>query len=113
MIEYDLRQRAITADQLLKVLEAGNNITLTKVDECTLKIDASGGGGVGVGTKYHLKDGDLVTVEECIEYFIACNFILDDGAQMIIDEGGRLVVHDGPITNDGVLTNDGVIKLGI
>ena len=71
MIEYDLRQRAITADQLLKVLEAGNNIVLTKVDECTLRIDSTGGGCNSTGIKYHLKSTDNITVEDCFEYFIA------------------------------------------
>ena len=114
MIEYDLRQRAITADQLLKVLEAGNNIVLTKVDECTLRIDSTGGGGGNsTGIKYHLKSADNITVEDCFEYFIACDFILDAGAMFTIDQGGRLVVHDGPIINDGVITNNGVIKNGL
>ena len=109
--EYDLRQRAITADQLLKVLQAGTNITLTKIDDCTLRIDASGSGGPSTGTKYHLKPTDNITVLDCFEYLICGNFILDAGAQFTIDSGGRLAVIEGPILNDGTITNNGVIKL--
>ena len=113
MQEYDLRQRQISAEQLAKVLEAGTNITLTVVDSCTLRIDSTGGsGGPSTGTKYHLKPGDLITVEDCFEYLICGNFILDAGAQMIIDAGGRLAIIEGPILNDGTITNNGVIKLG-
>jgi len=112
VIEIDLRQRAITANQLLKVLEAGTNITLTKVDDCTLRIDASGSGGPSTGTKWHLKSGDNINVLDCFEYLICGNFVLDVGAQMVIDAGGRLAVIEGPILNDGTITNNGVIKLG-
>lgn len=112
MEEYDLRQRQISAEQLSKVLQAGNNITLTVVDSCTLRIDATGSGGPSTGTKYHLKSTDNITVLDCFEYLICGNFILDSGAQMTIDAGGRLAVIEGPILNDGTITNNGVIKLG-
>lgn len=113
MLEIDLRQRAISADQLLKVLEAGTNITLTKVDECTLRIDASGSGGPSTGTNWHLKLGDNITVEDCFEYFIACDMIIDTGVTFTIDAGGRLVLHTGPLQNDGTIINDGIIKIGL
>lgn len=113
MQEYDLRQRQISAQQLSKVLEAGTNIVLTVVDSCTLRIDSTGGsGGPSTGTKYHLKPGDLITVEDCFEYLICGDFIIDSGAQMVIDSGGRLAIIEGPLTLNGVLTNNGVIKLG-
>jgi hypothetical protein len=109
---WDLRQRQISAEQLAKVLEAGTNITLTVVDSCTLKIDATGSGGPSTGTKYHLKDTDDITVIDCFEYLICGTFILDPLSRFTIDAGGRLAVIDGPILNDGTITNNGVIKLG-
>ena len=109
---WDLRQRQISAEQLAKVLEAGTNITLTVVDSCTLKIDATGSGGPSTGTKYHLKDGDDISVIDCFEYLICGTFILDTLARFTINAGGRLAVIDGPILNDGTITNNGVIKLG-
>ena len=109
---WDLRQRQISAEQLAKVLEAGTNITLTVVDSCTLKIDATGSGGPSTGTKYHLKDGDDISVIDCFEYLICGTFILDTLARFTVDTGGRLAVIDGPILNDGTITNNGVIKLG-
>jgi hypothetical protein len=111
--EYDLRQSQISAEQLAKVLEAGNNITLTVVNDCTLRIDASGSGGPSTGTKYHLKDGDDITVLDCFEYLICGTFILDTLARFTINTGARLAVIEGPILNDGVITNNGVIKNGI
>jgi len=109
---WDLRQRQISAEQLAKVLEAGTNITLTVVDSCTLRIDATGSGGPSTGTKYHLKDGDDISVIDCFEYLICGTFILDTLARFTINAGGRLAVIDGPILNDGTITNNGVIKLG-
>lgn len=111
---WDLRQRQISAEQLAKVLEAGTNITLTVVDSCTLRIDSNGGGGgPSTGTKYHLKDGDDITVLDCFEYLICGTFILDTLARFTIDAGARLAVIEGPILNDGVITNNGVIKNGL
>ena len=102
----------ITADQLIKLLEAGNNITLT-VDDCKVRIDANGGGGSSTGIKYHLKSGDSIIVNDCFEYLVACDLILDVGSQITIEEGGRLVIIEGLITNDGVIVNDGLIKNGL
>ena len=101
-----------TADQLFKLLEAGNNVTITKTSDCKVRIDASGSGGPSTGTKYHLSSTDIITVLDRFEYLICGNFILDAGAQMTIDAGGRLAVIEGPILNDGTITNNGVIKLG-
>ena len=113
MIEYDLRQKQITAEQLNKVLEAGDNITLTVIDSCSLRIDSAGGsGGPNTGIKYHLKNTDDISVLDCFEYLVCGDFILDPGARFTVDAGGRLAVLEGPIFNDGVITNNGVIKLG-
>lgn len=101
-----------TAVQLFKLLEAGNNVTITKTSDCKVRIDASGSGGPSTGTKYHLSSTDIITVLDRFEYLICGNFILDAGAQMTIDAGGRLAVIEGPILNDGTITNNGVIKLG-
>ncbi len=101
-----------TAGQLFKLLEAGNNVTITKTSDCKVRIDASGSGGPSTGTKYHLSSTDIITVLDRFEYLICGNFILDAGAQMTIDAGGRLAVIEGPILNDGTITNNGVIKLG-
>jgi len=60
----DLR-KVISADELLKVLQAGNNISINK------------------GTKYHLKNGDNITVQDCFQYYLYCNFILDSGNGII------------------------------
>jgi hypothetical protein len=101
-----------TANQLFKLLEAGTNITITKTSDCKVRIDASGSGGPSTGTKYHLKDGDDITVLDCFEYLICGTFILDTLAMFTIDAGGRLAVIEGPILNDGTITNNGIIKLG-
>lgn len=102
-----------TANDLFKLLEEGNNITITKTSDCKVRIDASGSGGPSTGTKWHLKLGDNITVADCFEYFIACNMIIDTGVTFTIDAGGRLVLHDGPLQNDGTIINDGVIKIGL
>ncbi len=101
------------ACDLDNILQAGNNITITKIDNCTLEISSTGGGGNSNGIKYHLKSGDNITVQDCYEYFIACDFIIDSGALMTIESGGRLVVYSGMIKNDGLLSNDGIIKNGL
>ena len=103
---------SIDACDLENILKAGNNITITKLDDCSLEISASGGGSSN-GIKYHLKNGDNITVQDCYEYFIACNFILDTGSIMTIENGGRLVIHSGIIENNGVLLNNGIIKNGL
>lgn len=113
MISYDLRYKYINANQLEKVLQAGSNITITKIDECTLEISSTANGGASNGIKYHLKSTDNITVEDCFEYFIACDFILDFGSTFTIENGARFVSHQGLITNDGTITNDGIIKNGL
>ena len=111
MIEFDLRNKSVTADQLLKVLDAGTNISLVKIDNCTLQINSTGVGQNGL--KYHLKKTDNITVTECYEYNVCGSFILDSGAQFTIDSGGRLAIIVGPIKNDGIIINNGIIKNGI
>ena len=68
---------------------------------------------VSTGTKYHLFNGDSITVSNGFEYFIACEFILAAGSSFEIESGGRLVLHDGLLLNSGVLTNSGIIKNGL
>ena len=109
MPSYDLRYNYLTADQLLKVLQAGNNISINKIDDCTVEISSTGG-GTSNGTKYHLKNGDNITVQDCFQYYLYCNFILDSGSSFTIDSGGQLVVQDGTITNDTTIVNNGIIK---
>jgi len=101
---------AIDACDLENILKAGNNITITKLDDCTLEISSSGGGGNSNGIKYHLKNGDNITVQDCFQYYLYCNFILDSGSIFTINSGGQLVVEDGMITNDAIIVNDGIIK---
>lgn len=112
MKTYNL-DSVIDACELEKVLKAGNNITITKLDDCTLEISSSGGSGSNSGIKYHLKNGDNITVEDCFEYFIACDFIIDNGASITIENGARLIIHSGVIKNDGLITNNGIIKIGL
>lgn len=101
------------ACDLDNILKAGNNITITKLNNCTLEISASGGGGNSNGIKYHLKNGDNITVQDCFEYFIACDFIIDNGASFTIENGARLVIHSGALKNDGYIKSDGLIKIGL
>jgi len=111
MKHYDLDIN-ISGVDLEKALEAGDNITFSIVD-CKLRIDSTGGsGGPSTGIKYHLKSTDNITVPDCFEYLVGCDFILDAGAVITVDAGGRLTVHEA-ITNDGVIFNDGIIKIGL
>jgi hypothetical protein len=98
------------ACDLEKILQAGNNITITKIDNCTLEISSSGGGGANNGIKYHLKSGDNIVVEDFFQYYLYCNFILDNGSIFTINSEGQLVVDNGIITNDSIIVNDGIIK---
>ena len=98
----------ITADELIKVLQAGTNITITKIDECTVEISSVGAGATGL--QYHLKDGDSVTVPECFQYAIECDFILDNNSTFVVDAGGQLVIEDGCLILDGCLELDGCLK---
>ena len=109
VIELD---NPVTAAAVFKVLQGGTNVTI-ELDGCKVVINSSGGGGTSNGTKYHLKSSDNITVQDCFEYFIACDFILDSGAQFTIEDGGRFVGHEGIIRNDGIITNDGIIKNGL
>lgn len=108
MKNYNLNT-TITACDLEAILSAGSNITITKLDDCTLEISSTGGSG-SAGNKYHLKSGDNITVEECFQYYLYCNFILDSGSSFTIDSGGQLVVDDGVITSDAIIINNGIIK---
>lgn len=108
MKTYDLNKN-IDACDLQDILQAGNNITITKLDNCTLEISSSGGGGSSNGIKYHFKDSDSIIIEECIQYNLFYNLILDNNSIFTIDLGGQLVVHNGSITNEGQLINNGQI----
>jgi hypothetical protein len=99
----------ITACDLEEILKAGTNITITKLDDCTLEISSTGGGGSSNGIKYHFKDGESITIEECIQYNLYYNLILDINSIFTIDLGGQLVVHNGFINNNGQLVNNGQI----
>jgi len=50
MINFDLDR--LDACDLEKILSAGFNITITKLDDCTLEISASGGGGSASQVSY-------------------------------------------------------------
>ncbi len=107
MKNYDLNT-VITACDLEDVLKAGSNITITKIDSCTLEISSTGG-GLSNGIKYHFKDGDETIIEECIQYNLYYNLILDINSKFTIDSGGQLIVHNGFINNCGQLVNNGQI----
>lgn len=108
MSSYDL-DKMISACELEDVLQAGNNITITKIDDCTLEISSTGGGTAN-GIKYHLKDGDDITVQDCFQYAIECDFIMDTNSNMTVDAGGQLVIEDGCLILDGCLALDGCLK---
>jgi hypothetical protein len=97
----------ITADQLLKVLKEGNNVTLTKIDECTVEISSTGGGG-GL-LNYIIKDGETLNIEACEQYMVAQCFEIENNATVNVKNGGQLVILQGILKNDGLLINDGII----
>jgi len=105
---YNLNN-TLTACDLEEILQAGTNITITKIDDCTLEISSSGGGGSANGIKYHFLNGESQTVENTYQYNLYYNLILDLNSNFVIDNGGQLVVHQGTITNNGTLTNNGQI----
>lgn len=105
--ESDFRKRGLTADQLDKVLSEGTNITITKIDNCTLEISSTGGSAQGV--KWHIKAGETVTVPDCYQYILREKLLIDATATFQIDSGGQLVIEDGILCNDGTLINDGEI----
>ena len=99
----------ITACDLEQILQAGANITITKIDSCTLEISSTGGGGGADGIKYHFISGESQTVVDRFQYNLYYNLILDNNSIFTIDLGGQLVVHEGAITNNGQLINNGQI----
>lgn len=99
----------ITACDLEQILKAGTNITITKIDNCTLEISAAGGGGSANGLKYHLQAGDDITTEAFFQYHLGHNFILEVGSKFTIKENGQLYLHNGYICNLGVINNEGQI----
>ncbi len=107
MKNYDLNT-VITACDLEQILQAGQNITITKIDNCTLKISSTGGGGAN-GIKYHFTNGESQIVADRFQYNLYYNLILDNNSIFTIDLGGQLVVHEGAITNNGQLINNGQI----
>lgn len=107
MKNYNLNN-SIDACDLEEILKAGNNITITKIDDCTLEISSTGGGSSN-GIKYHFKSGDSINIQDCVQYNLYYNLILDNNSIFTIDNGGQLVVHNGAITNNGQLVNNGQI----
>ena len=99
----------ITACQLQEDLQAGSNITITKIDKCTLEISSTGGGGSANGVKYHFITGESQTVPARTQYNLYRNLILDSGSIFTINTTAQLVVHEGSITNNGLLINNGTI----
>ena len=97
----------ITACELEKVLSAGTNITITKIDDCNLQISSTGAGATGI--QYHLKDGDSVTVPECFVYCVCTDLILDANSTLTADAGAIISV-DGGLTLNGCLILDGYLK---
>ena len=59
------------------------------------------------GTQYHLKNGDEITVEDCFQYNISCNFIIDNNAKFTAEQGGQLIISDGCLDLGGELILDG------
>lgn len=88
------------------ILTAGTNITIDRTNPAAPIISATSGANE---VKYHLKTGDDFTIEECIQYFLYRNLIIDSGVTLTIDDGGQLAVHNGIIENDGTIINDGLI----
>jgi len=105
MKNYNL-DTIIKACDLEEILKAGDNITITKIDDCTLEISSTAGDN---GIKYHFKALDTITIVNCFQYNLYRNLILDATSVFTIDSGGQLVVHQGQITNNGQLINNGEI----
>ena len=91
---------------LEKAIVAGDNISITKLDSCTLEISST----AGTGIKYHLKDGDVVTVKECFQYNIEGDFIMDENSIFVSDTGSQLVIEDGCLILNGCLVLNGCLK---
>ena len=104
-------RNTICADQLLKALHAGSNITLTKIDNCTVEISSTGSGPAGDGlVKWRLQTGDNFTIQDYKEYNVCGPFVIDNGVTLTIDQFGRLCIICGEIELDGEIINDGEIK---
>ena len=102
-------RKQVDVCELEKVLQAGANITITKVDNCTLEISSTGGASSGI--QYHLKDGDVVTVKECFQYLVYCtDFILDENSIFVSEVGSQLIIEDGCLILDGCLVLNGCLK---
>lgn len=85
----------------------------------TLTWDGSGG-GLGSGDNYISKDlyvtesvtikaGDTLTVTAEVHLTISGNFIVEEGAEVVIANGGVLTVT-GTLDNYGIITNSGTIE---
>lgn len=99
--------KVITACELEKVLQAGSNITITKIDDCTLEISSTGGAGAANGLKYHFLTGETMTVPGRNQYNLYRNMILDAGSTFTVDVAGQLVVHNGSFVNNGSIVING------
>ena len=99
--------KVITACELEKVLQAGSNITITKIDDCTLEISSPGGSGAANGLKYHFLTGETMTVPVRNQYNLYRNMILDAGSTFTVDVAGQLVIHNGALVNNGSLIING------
>lgn len=109
---YDLRNRPITSEQLLKAIQAGDNITITKIDECTIEISSNAESGDGL-ILWRLRTGDDFTIPEYKEYNVCGKFVIDDGVVLTIDSNGRLCVICGDLQNEGEIINNGEIKFAV
>jgi len=108
MKNYDL-DKIISACDLENVLQAGSNITITKVDDCSLVISSTATGGTSNGIKWHLISGDDITVSQYFQYHVSHKFQIDNNAKFTISNDAQLVVHDGEICNFGEIINNGEI----
>ena len=72
--------------------------------------DALVGIVASTGIKYNLKAGDNISVAAWFQYAIECDFIIDNGATMTVDENAKLIIEDGNLVLDGSLVLDGELK---
>ncbi len=97
----------ITACDLEAILQAGSNITITKIDDCTLEISSTATGGSSDGIKYHFTTGETKTIQARFQYNLYHNLILDAGSTFTVDAQGQLIVHNGTLVNNGALIING------